>query len=81
MRKFTGHVNMQKDDGFTPLHLASVNDHLDVITALVDNVCTYVWDSHIIQWNIPIMDSCGHKTLSFILAWAGTSVLYRGCPL
>ena len=42
MRKFPEHVNIQKDDGFTPLHLSAVNDHLDVLTALVDNVRMYI---------------------------------------
>ena len=40
MRKFPDYINIKKDDGFTPLHLAAVNDHLDVATALVDNVCS-----------------------------------------
>lgn len=38
MRKFPGHIGLKKDDGYTALHLAAVNDHLDVLTALVDNV-------------------------------------------
>ena len=31
-------MNIKKDDGYTPLHLASLNDHLDVVTALADLV-------------------------------------------
>jgi len=29
-------VNEQKDDGYTALHLASLNDHLDVVDLLVN---------------------------------------------
>ncbi|XP_064385292.1 E3 ubiquitin-protein ligase MIB1-like isoform X2 [Halichondria panicea] len=32
-RRFVEHINLLKDDGYTPLHLAALNDHLDVITA------------------------------------------------
>ena len=28
-------INEQKDDGYTPLHLASLNNHLDVVQLLV----------------------------------------------
>ena len=38
IRKFPEHINIKKDDGYTPLHLAALNDHLDVLTALVDDV-------------------------------------------
>lgn len=38
MRKFPGYINLRKDDGYAPLHLAAINDHLDVLTALIDNV-------------------------------------------
>jgi ankyrin repeat protein len=31
-------INLKKDDGYTPLHLAALNDHLDVVTMLVDDV-------------------------------------------
>lgn len=32
-------VNLQKDDGYTPLHLAALNNHLDVLTTILDSVC------------------------------------------
>jgi ankyrin repeat protein len=33
-------VNRKKDDGFTPLHLASLNHHLDVLTTIVEtDIC------------------------------------------
>ena len=38
MRKQPECINLKKDDGYTALHLASLNDHLDVVTALVDVV-------------------------------------------
>ena len=45
MRKFPDLINIMKDDGFTPLHLAATNDHLDVLTAIVDHVRMYA-DQH-----------------------------------
>ncbi len=32
------HINLLKDDGYTPLHLAALNDHLDVVTAFAEVV-------------------------------------------
>ena len=40
IRRFPNSMNIKKDDGYTPLHLASLNDHLDVITALAELVST-----------------------------------------
>ena len=31
-------INVKKDDGYMPLHLAALNNHLDVITALAEMV-------------------------------------------
>ena len=31
-------INIKKDDGYMPLHLAALNDHLDVVTALAEMV-------------------------------------------
>ena len=31
-------LNLPKDDGYTALHLCALNDHLDVLTALVEHV-------------------------------------------
>ena len=31
-------MNIKKDDGYMPLHLAALNDHLDVVTALAEMV-------------------------------------------
>lgn len=36
-------VNRQKDDGFTPLHLASLNNHLDLVTVIAETVSTFIW--------------------------------------
>lgn len=41
IQKFTEHVNIKKDDGFTPLHLSALNDHLDVLTALLESVSLF----------------------------------------
>ena len=38
IRKDPDLVNFRKDDGYTPLHLAALNDHLDVVTMLIDHV-------------------------------------------
>lgn len=38
INKFPQHICIKKDDGYTPLHLAALNDHLDVVTALVEQV-------------------------------------------
>ncbi len=37
-RLFVAHINLLKDDGYTPLHLAALNDHLDVVTAFAEVV-------------------------------------------
>ena len=31
-------MNIKKDDGYMPLHLTALNDHLDVVTALAEMV-------------------------------------------
>ena len=31
-------VNLRKDDGYTALHLSALNDHVDVVTTLVECV-------------------------------------------
>jgi len=41
IRRFPQHINLKKDDGYTPLHLAALNDHLDVVTVLADLV--HLW--------------------------------------
>ena len=43
IQKFTEHVNIKKDDGFTPLHLSALNDHLDVLTALLESVSLSIY--------------------------------------
>ena len=45
-------VNIKKDDGYMPLHLAALNDHLDVITALAEMVIVKM---HPIQSSIAIL--------------------------
>ena len=44
MRRFPQHMNMKKDDGYTALHLASLNNHIDIVTALADSVGTCITD-------------------------------------
>ena len=44
IRKYPGHVDLRKDDGYTALHLASLNDHLDVVTTLADLVSNTHFD-------------------------------------
>lgn len=43
IRKNPDLINLRKDDGYTPLHLAALNDHLDVVTMLVDHVSMCLW--------------------------------------
>ena len=45
VRKQKESINLTKDDGYTPFHLAALNDHLDVVTALAEMVShtTYEW--------------------------------------
>lgn len=31
-------MDIRKDDGFTPLHLAALNSHLDVVTSFAEHV-------------------------------------------
>ena len=38
MTCFPQHVNMQKDDGYTPLHVAVANNHPDIAELLVQQV-------------------------------------------
>ncbi len=41
-RRFVEHINLLKDDGYTPLHLAALNDHLDVVTAFAEVVSDWL---------------------------------------
>ena len=34
-------LNLKKDDGYAAIHLAALNDHLDVVTALAELVSIY----------------------------------------
>ena len=36
--RFPQHINLPKDDGYTPLHLAALNDNGDVVTLLAQEV-------------------------------------------
>lgn len=38
IRRFPTELNILKDDGFTPLHLAAFNNHIDVVTSLAEHV-------------------------------------------
>ncbi len=56
-RKFPQHINLKKEDGFTPLHLCAFNDHLDTITSLLELVgannsmqCTYTYYTKLIVY-------------------------------
>ncbi len=31
-------ISLRKDDGYTPLHLAALNNHLEVLTTMLDSV-------------------------------------------
>lgn len=31
-------INLQKDDGFSPLHIAAVNDHCDLVSFIASHV-------------------------------------------
>ena len=35
-------VNLKKDDGLTPLHLACLNNHLDIATTIAECVSIFV---------------------------------------
>ena len=43
-------VNIKKDDGYMPLHLAALNDHLDVVTALAEMVIVKINANPISQY-------------------------------
>lgn len=38
LRQNPNYANLKKDDGYSALHLASLNDHLDIVTTLAENV-------------------------------------------
>ena len=40
LRRYPSKVDIRKDDGYTPLHLAALNDHLDVVTSFAEQVNT-----------------------------------------
>ena len=42
-------VNIKKDDGYMPLHLAALNDHLDVVTALAEMVIVVRLNANLIS--------------------------------
>jgi E3 ubiquitin-protein ligase mind-bomb len=41
IKKYPNLLNLCKDDGFSPLHLASLNNHCDVAKFLLDQVCRH----------------------------------------
>ena len=41
VRKQKEIINITKDDGYMPLHLAALNDHLDVVSALAEMVSVF----------------------------------------
>lgn len=38
IRRYPSDVDIRKDDGYTPLHLAALNNHLDVVTSFAEHV-------------------------------------------
>lgn len=38
IRRYPSNVDIRKDDGYTPLHLAALNNHLDVVTSFAEHV-------------------------------------------
>ena len=49
-------VNEKKDDGYTALHLASLNNHIEVAELLVKQVTT---SEHLVQTHVQLLLSCG----------------------
>ena len=41
-RKYPQYIDLKKDDGYTALHLAALNDNLDALTALLDMVINII---------------------------------------
>ena len=56
-----------KDDGYMPLHLAALNDHLDVVTALAEMVIVKINANPVSQYCNNVV--CQAFTMQFILLW------------
>ena len=41
VRYYPEHVNLKKDDGYTSLHVAALNDHSDYVALLASHVCEF----------------------------------------
>ena len=61
-------MNIQKDDGYTSLHLAALNDHIDVVTSLAELVsaCTCASDVHVCIIYL-LFQLCFYYTLYIII--------------
>ena len=38
IHQYPSNVDIRKDDGYTPLHLAALNNHIDVVTCFAEHV-------------------------------------------
>ena len=50
-------MNIVKDDGFTPLHLSAINNHIDVVTSFAEHVSYIggIWLIIVLQCSYIIM--------------------------
>ena len=60
-------MNIKKDDGYVPLHLAALNDHLDVVTALAEMVIVKIIANPVSQYYSNVL--CQAFAMQFILLW------------
>ena len=65
-------MNIKKDDGYIPLHLAALNDHLDVVTALAEMVIIRLNANPISQYSNSVL--CQAFTMHLIF-WVLLSYL------
>lgn len=54
LRQNPNYANLKKDDGYTALHLASLNDHLDIVTTLAENVSITQLSIHLSHFRMPV---------------------------
>ena len=58
--RFPQHINLPKDDGYSPLHLAALNDNGDVVTLLAQEVLLHVVIINIYTKHVQIEFSVGY---------------------
>ena len=86
VRKQRESVNITKDDGYVPLHLAALNDHLDVVTALAEMVpkhhtCTcrsIIIVLDFVQYFLLFYDLCPCFLIIWLVGVVGGSVVWSG---